>query len=71
MPLPCWTCGVVGMRGLKLVPRVGGAGGSWRRGHRRVLNQETPMTNLYVAMLERMGIRAEKVGDSNGKLELG
>lgn len=50
---------------------AGGAGGSWRRGHRRVLNQETPMTNLYVAMLERMGIRAEKVGDSNGKLELG
>ena len=29
---------------------------------------ETPMTNLYVAMLDRMGVPVESVGDSNGKL---
>jgi hypothetical protein len=28
-----------------------------------------PMTNLYLAMLERMGVSAERVGDSTGKLE--
>jgi hypothetical protein len=27
------------------------------------------MTNLYVAMLDRMGVKAERVGDSTGKLE--
>jgi len=33
------------------------------------LNGETPMTNLYLAMLERMGVHAERVGDSTGVLE--
>ena len=28
-----------------------------------------PMTNLFCSMLERMGIDAESVGDSTGKLE--
>ena len=27
------------------------------------------MTNLYVAMLDRAGVKAERVGDSTGKLE--
>jgi hypothetical protein len=27
------------------------------------------MTNLYVAMLERAGVKAERVGDSTGRLE--
>jgi hypothetical protein len=30
---------------------------------------ELPMTNLYLAMLERMGVQAERVGDSTGVLE--
>jgi hypothetical protein len=29
---------------------------------------ETPMANLYVAMLDRMGVPVEKLGDSNGEL---
>ena len=33
------------------------------------LKDITPMTNLYVAMLERAGVKAERVGDSTGKLE--
>ncbi len=27
------------------------------------------MTNLYLSMLDRMGVKAEKLGDSTGKLE--
>ena len=30
---------------------------------------ETPMTNLYVSLLERMGVQADHIGDSTGKLE--
>jgi hypothetical protein len=30
--------------------------------------KETPMANLYVAMLDRMGVPVEKLGDSNGEL---
>jgi hypothetical protein len=29
---------------------------------------ETPMANLFVAMLDRMGVPVEKLGDSNGKV---
>ena len=31
--------------------------------------QETPMANLYLTMLDCMGVETEKLGDSNGKLE--
>jgi Protein of unknown function (DUF1552) len=30
--------------------------------------KETPMANLYVAMLDRMGVPVESLGDSNGEL---
>ena len=50
---------------------AGRAGGTWTPGKRVMLPGETPMTNLYVSMLERMGVRAETVGDSTGKLEVG
>src|SRR2546428_3380271 len=33
------------------------------------LGKETPMTNLYLSMLDRMGVAAPRVGDSTGKLE--
>ncbi len=37
----------------------------------RVLNatKGTPMSNLYLSMLDRMNVKAERIGDSNGKLE--
>ena len=50
---------------------AGRAGGTWTPGKRVMLPGETPMTNLYVSMLERMGVRAETVGDSTGKLVVG
>jgi hypothetical protein len=33
------------------------------------LERETPMSNLYVSMLNHMGVPAERFGDSTGKLE--
>ena len=32
--------------------------------------QDTPMTNLYLTLLEKLGIELEKFGDSTGKLDL-
>lgn len=49
---------------------AGRAGGTFTPGKRIVLTGETPMTNLYLAMLDRMGVPAQKVGDSTGKLEV-
>jgi hypothetical protein len=46
---------------------VGGAGGV--RGGRHVMfRQETPMTNLLLSMLDRVGAPAETLGDSSGRL---
>ena len=46
---------------------VGGAGGV-RGGRHVVFRQETPMTNLLISMLDRVGAPAEKLGDSTGRL---
>lgn len=48
---------------------AGGGGGTLHPGRHLRFNQEIPMTNLYLSMLERMGVAAERVGDSTGKLE--
>ncbi len=48
---------------------AGGGGGRLQAGRHVRYDRETPMTNLYLAMLERMGVSAERVGDSTGKLE--
>ena len=44
----------------------------WARDHgkRQVLPTDTPMTNLYLSMLDRMGVPAERIGDSTGRLEI-
>jgi hypothetical protein len=46
---------------------VGGAGGV-RGGRHVVFRQETPMTNLLLSMLDKVGAPAEKLGDSSGRL---
>ncbi len=48
---------------------AGRAGGTIASGRHLQLGKEIPMTNLYISMLERMGVQAERVGDSSGKLE--
>jgi hypothetical protein len=47
---------------------AGRACGKLRPGRHVRYSDETPMTNLYVAMLDRVGVPAESVGDSTGKL---
>jgi Protein of unknown function (DUF1552) len=46
-----------------------GRGGNLRLGSHIVYPQDTPMTNLYLTLLDRMGVQAEKVGDSTGQIE--
>jgi hypothetical protein len=48
---------------------AGGGGGTLQPGRHVLLKDSTPMTNLYTAMLDRMGVQAERVGDSTGRLE--
>jgi uncharacterized protein DUF1552 len=47
---------------------AGGAAGSLRTGRHVRYAAETPMANLYLAMLDRVGVKPEKLGDSNGEL---
>ena len=47
---------------------AGRANGSIKPGRMVRYPDETPITNLYVAMLDRMGVPVESVGDSTGKL---
>ena len=47
---------------------AGGGCGTLKPGRHIKYPAETPMANLFVAMLDRMGVPAEKMGDSNGEL---
>jgi hypothetical protein len=48
---------------------VGKAGGTLATGRHVRYPKDTPLTNLYLSMLDRMGAPAERFGDSTGKLE--
>jgi hypothetical protein len=48
---------------------AGCACGKIRGGRHVRVKPETPMTNLYLTMLDKMGVREEKIGDSNGRIE--
>jgi uncharacterized protein DUF1552 len=48
---------------------VAGGGGGIRGGRHVRYPTETPMTNLYLSLLERMEVPVESVGDSTGKLD--
>lgn len=48
---------------------AGRAGGSLQPGRHIRMKNGTPMTSLYLTLLERMGVQPEKIGDSKGKLE--
>jgi hypothetical protein len=47
---------------------AGRAGGTLKAGRHVRYAQDTPMANLYLSMLDRMGIEADRLGDSTGKL---
>jgi Protein of unknown function (DUF1552) len=48
---------------------AGRAGGSIKSGRRVVYRRETPMCNLFLTMMDRMGTRMDHFGDATGKLE--
>jgi hypothetical protein len=49
---------------------AGHGGGTIPAGRHLCYPRETPLTNLYLAMLDRMGIAMPRFSDSTGKLEL-
>ncbi|MBI1898633.1 MAG: DUF1552 domain-containing protein [Acidobacteria bacterium] len=48
---------------------AGRAGGAIKPGRRIVYRRETPMSNLFLTMMDTMGVRVEHFGDSTGRLE--
>lgn len=48
---------------------AGGGGGSLKPGRHIAYKQGTPLTNLYLTLLDRMGVQPEMIGDSTGRLE--
>jgi hypothetical protein len=47
---------------------AGGGNGSLKPGRHVTYEKDTPMTNLYMSMLDRIGIHPESIGDSTGKV---
>jgi len=49
---------------------IAGRGGNYiKTGRRMVVRRETPMCNLFLTMMDRMGVHTEKFGDSTGRLQ--
>ena len=47
---------------------AGGGGGALNSGRHVVYPSETPLTNLYASLLDRIGAPTKRIGDSTGKL---
>ena len=47
---------------------AGGAAGRLTGGRHLAMPAETPMTNLLLSMLEMVGVRMDRLGDSTGRL---
>jgi hypothetical protein len=47
----------------------GGGGGTLKPGRHVHYEKETPMTNLFLSLFDRVGVKADKLGDSTGRLE--
>ncbi len=48
---------------------VGKGGGTLKTGRHVRYPRDTPLTNLYLSMLERLGVQEESFGDSKGRLD--
>ena len=48
---------------------AGKGGGTLRQGRHIQYQNPTPMTNLFLSVLDRVGVRAETLGDSTGRLQ--
>jgi hypothetical protein len=49
---------------------VGGGGGRLKGGRHLRFPKDTPMNNLHLALLEKVGVPVEKFGDSTGKINI-
>jgi hypothetical protein len=49
---------------------IGGGAGRLKGGRHLVYKDETPMTNLLLSLLDKVGVPTEKLGDSNGRVPL-
>lgn len=49
---------------------AGNAGGTITTGRHVRYEKGTPVTNLYLSMLDRVGVPADRLGDSTGRLDL-
>ncbi len=47
---------------------AGNAGGYIKSGRRVVARRETPMSNLFLTMMDRMGVQVDHFGDATGRL---
>jgi hypothetical protein len=50
---------------------AGKGGGSLKSGRHLKFNKETPLNNLWLALLDRAGVKLPSLGDSTAHLELG
>jgi Protein of unknown function (DUF1552) len=48
---------------------LGGGAGTIKGGRHLVYPDDTPLTNLHVTLLDKMGVPAEKLGDSTGQFK--
>jgi hypothetical protein len=48
---------------------VGRGRGTLKTGRHLICPKDTPVTNLHLSLLDRMGVHPESIGDSTGKLE--
>ncbi len=49
---------------------AGKGGGAIRSGRHLKLEKSAPLNNLYLSMLDRFGVPTERLGDSNGRVDL-
>lgn len=49
---------------------AGRGGGAVKAGRHVRFSQDEPLTNLHLTLLEKMGIRVERLGDSTGKVDV-
>jgi hypothetical protein len=47
---------------------AGGGAGTLKPGRHHRFAQDTPLNNLFLSLLDRMGVHAETIGDSTGRL---
>jgi hypothetical protein len=48
---------------------AGKGAGTIKSGRHMAYNNPTPMTNLFLSMLDRVGVPADHIGDSTGRLQ--